>query len=92
MVERVPDQRLDEIIGCVVRPGGGAFVARFEVEDWRRPPVAREIDRRLVLEKPFIDGTELLDVERGVVDPDELAAVGMGVEPERAEAGEQVGV
>ncbi len=59
VVERVLDERLDEIVGCVVRSGGGALVALGEVE---LDALASGQEYGLKFEQAFIDRAELLDV------------------------------
>ncbi len=85
VVERVLDERLDQFVRGVVRAGGGAFVALGEGE-CRSAVVHRCRKTGSYSSRPFVDGAEFLDVERGVVDADELAVVGMLVEAERAES------
>ena len=84
VVERVLDERLDEVVVGVVALG----IVRTRGKDQR--PLARVLlKRRLVLEQPLVDRTELLDVQRRVVHSNELPVLGVLVETERAEAAEK---
>jgi hypothetical protein len=74
MLERVLDEGLDEFIGGVVGAGGSAGVALGEGEV---PFTLDEGDLGLELQQALIDGAKLLDIERAVIDPHELAGDGI---------------
>ena len=89
MVERVLDEGLDEFVGGVVGAGGGAGVALGKGEV---PFALDEGDLGLELQQALIDGAKLLDIERAVIDPHELAGDGIGEQRELAEGAEEGGV
>ena len=87
VVERMLDERLDEIVRRVVRAGGGALVALGKVE---LDALAGGVENRLEFEQAFIDRAELFDVERGVIDADESGRC-RDAGRDRASAGNRAG-
>ena len=66
--------------------GRSAFIAFCK---GKLDPIIDRLEDRLVFEQPFIDRTELLDIEGGIVDPKELARIGMLVQTQRVQAAGQ---
>lgn len=83
------DEGLDEFVGGVVGAGGGAGVALGKGEV---PFAFDEGDLGLELQQALIDGAKLLDIERAVIDPHELAGDGISEQGELAEGAEKGGV
>ena len=81
------DEGLDQIIRRVVRACGGALIPLLEPEPGNG---LGEIKGRFVLEQSLVHGPELLDIERRVVDPDELPAAGIFVKAECTQAIEKL--
>lgn len=86
MVERMPDQRLNKVVGRVMGAGGRALVAATELKS---PLASFASEFRLEFKQSLVDRAEFLNVEGGVVHADEVAAVGMPVEAEGTQAAEQ---
>src|SRR5262249_15852657 len=86
VIERMFQQRLHQIIRRVMRTGGGALVALGKVEF---DIVVVLNENRLEFEQTFVNGAELLDIERSVIDADQLARLRFFIPPQRAQTAEQ---
>jgi hypothetical protein len=86
VVERVLDEWLNEIVWCVVGTRSCSFVALCEAE---LDGVAVVDKDGLVFEQAFVNGAELLHVERSVVHADELVVLRVLVDIEGTQAAEQ---
>ena len=82
VVKRVLDERLDKVVGRVVGPGGGAFVALGE---GKLTLGAERMKDRLEFQQALVDRAELFNIERGVVDADRLSGVRILIEREQTE-------
>ena len=80
------DERLNEIVRRVVGTGSCSFVALCEAE---LDGVAVVDEDRLVFEQAFVNGTELLHVERSVVHPNKLMVLRVLVDIEGTQAAEE---
>jgi hypothetical protein len=86
VVERVLDERLNEIVGCVVGTRSCSFVALCKAE---LDGVAVVDEYWLVFEQAFVNRPELLHVERGVVHPNKLMVLRVLVDIEGTQAAEE---
>ena len=80
------DEWLNQVIRGVVRAGRGAFIATSK---GKLDLVGGGKKLRFVLQQPFINRAKLLDIERSVVDADDLASVWVMVQTQRPYTPEQ---
>jgi len=81
VVERVLDQRLDQIVVCIVALG--VICARLQIKSGS---TSFKTEYRVEFQQALVYGPEFLHVEGSIVDADDLPGIGMPVKAEGAQA------